>query len=261
MKPRHRSATGPVRLGPQALSGDLTFSVASGPDLTFCVATEKVRSPARLPPRWRLAVPDSLNNDGLSSRGVPWSPGLSRMEVTPSHPRVASQWGEAVVHDGDHVVVYGTRGDSHDVVAVRFVAADVARGDLSLPERRCGGRWATGCAPTALFSPGAPEFSVHHDDALGAWVWLASGGFGAAPIVWRTAPAPEGPWSDPTVVFRPPEATRDGAFVYAGKAHPELDPGPEGGLVVTYVPSGFDDVPTSLDGVYYRPYFARVWPR
>ncbi|MCA9516299.1 MAG: DUF4185 domain-containing protein [Myxococcales bacterium] len=170
--------------------------------------------------------------------------------------------GEAVALDGaGHLVAFGTRGDAHAVVLARFAVADAARGDLSHPELRCGARWAEGCAPSELFSPGAPEFSVSFDAGLGLWVWVASGGFGAAPLVWRTAPALEGPWSDPVVVFRPPEATRDGAFVYAGKAHPELDPGPGGGLVVTWVPSGLDDLPASLDGVYYRPRFGRVWAR
>jgi len=167
--------------------------------------------------------------------------------------------GEAVVVRGDTLLAFGTRGDDHEIVLARFVVADAARGDLSRPERFCGGdRWAQHCRAATLFAPGAPESSVHFDADRGRWVWVASGGFGAAPIVWRTAPAPEGPWSDPTVVFRPPEATRDGAFVYAGKAHPELDGG--GALVVTYVPSGFDGFPASLDGVYYFPFFARLWP-
>ena len=59
--------------------------------------------------------------------------------------------------------------------------------------------------------------------------------------------------------MRPPEAFRDGAFVYAGKAHPALWAGDPNALAVTYVPSGFDDFPHALDGIYYFPFFGRVW--
>lgn len=175
-------------------------------------------------------------------------------------PSTSGALGEACVVDGEHLYTYGTSGDRHAVTLARFAVTAAAAGDLSTPEAYCGGgRWAVDCTPATLFSPGAPEFSVHFDPTLERWLWVASGGFGAAPIVWRAAPRLEGPWSDPTVVFRPPEASRDGAFVYAAKAHPELDGG--GGLVVTYVPSAFDDAPASLDGLYYFPFFARVRPK
>lgn len=168
--------------------------------------------------------------------------------------------GEACVVDGDTLYAFGTRGDLHAVVLARFPAAAAAAGDLTGVERYCGDdRWAPDCTPQILFPIGAPEFSVHWDAALERWLWVASSGFGAASVVWRAAPRLTGPWSDPTDVFRPPEANRDGAFVYAAKAHPELDG--DGQLVVTYVPSSFDDGPAALDGVYYFPFFARVGPR
>jgi len=207
--------------------------------------------------------PWSFAGDGWDARIVKNPDDVpSRWEIEaatlPADGGVGATLGEAVVLRGEHLLAFGDRGDAHALVLARFVADAAAAGDLSRPERFCGGgRWAEGCAYAELFSPGAPEMSVHFDADHDRWVWVASGGFGAAPIVWRTAPAPEGPWSEPTTIFRPPEATRDGAFVYAGKAHPELDGG--GALVVTYVPSGFDGFPAALDGVYYFPFFARVW--
>ncbi|MFO0751684.1 MAG: hypothetical protein U1F43_39355, partial [Myxococcota bacterium] len=150
-----------------------------------------------------------------------------------------------------------SRGATHAMTVARFRADAMADGDLSAPERFCRGGWGEGCKAVDLFRIGAPEFSVHVD-ARGRWVWVGGGGYGSTNIVWRVAPAPEGPWSDPTDVLRPPESFRDGAFVYAAKAHPELDGG-DGSLVVTYVPAGFGDFPDALDGVYYNPFFARVW--
>ena len=165
--------------------------------------------------------------------------------------------GEAVVLDGPHLYAFGTAGGDHAVTLSRFARAAAAAGDLTTPEHHCGhGRFAADCAPATLFSPGAPEFSVHRHAESGRWIWIASGDFGAAPIVWRTAPEPSGPWTDPVVVLRPPEAARDGAFVYAAKAHPEL--AADGELAVTYVPSSFGDLPPELEGVYYFPFFARL---
>lgn len=167
--------------------------------------------------------------------------------------------GEAVIVDdsptGDptKVLVYGTRGDAHAITLTRFDRAAMVAGDLSEPERM-----------GELFSPGAPESSVLHDTSRGRdrWVWIASGGYGSTNIVWRVAPHPEGPWSDPTDLWRPPESFYEGAFTYAGKAHPELATGDgayAGSIAVTYVPSGFDDFPEALNGIYYFPLFARVW--
>jgi len=191
---------------------------------------------------------------------------VSEWRVTPAtlpegHEGGDELLGEACVVEGETLYAFGTRGDTHEVVLARFDAATAATGDLSGVERYCGGdRWAADCAAQTLFSIGAPEFSVHWDPRLERWLWVASGGFGAAPVIWRAAPTLTGPWSDPTDVFRPPEASRDGAFVYAAKAHPELDAGAGGELVVTYVPSSFEDAPASLDGVYYFPFFAKIAP-
>ena len=59
-------------------------------------------------------------------------------------------------------------------------------------------------------------------------------------------------------VYRPPESYYGGsAFVYAGKAHPEQA---GGGLVATYVPSSFDEIPPELTDRYYWPHFVRLYP-
>jgi hypothetical protein len=58
-----------------------------------------------------------------------------------------------------------------------------------------------------------------------------------------------------------PESFSPQAFVYAGKAHPELDG--QGGLVVTYVPSLFVDLPSDewVARRLYFPHFVRLYPR
>ena len=168
----------------------------------------------------------------------------------------SATFGEAVLREDGWLYVYGTRGDRHQIVLARFAEADAEAGDLSHPELYCDGAFAAGCAASSLVAIGAPEFSVHHDDDLGAYLLVESSGYGATTLSWRSAPRPEGPWSQPRDVYRPVESFADGAFVYAGKAHPMLE---GGGLVATYVPSAFGTLPVATDDRYYYPHFVRLY--
>jgi hypothetical protein len=181
-----------------------------------------------------------------------WTP---RPALTPADDRGVTL-GEAVLRAGDALFVYGTRGDAHEVVLARFPVAGAASGDVSRPSYYCGGTFAEGCGPATVIDLGAPEFSVHHDLALERYLFVASTGYGSTGLGWRAAPRPEGPWTEVRDVYRPVESYRDGAFVYAGKAHPELA---GGGLVATYVPSSFDDLPPALQDRYYWPHFVRLF--
>jgi hypothetical protein len=80
-------------------------------------------------------------------------------------------------------------------------------------------------------------------------------GFGASTLAVRTADAPEGPWTDPRDVLRPPESFSEDAFVYAGKAHPE-QAGAD--LAATYVPSSMDGEPPDPTDDFYYPRFVRI---
>jgi hypothetical protein len=164
--------------------------------------------------------------------------------------------GEAVVLDGEELYVYGTRGDRHVVVLARFGAGAAAVGDLTAPAWYGEGAFDATRRPAGIIDIGAPEFSVHHDPALGRYLFVASTGYGATGLGWRTAPRPEGPWTEVRDVYRPVESYGDTAFVYAGKAHPEQA---GGGLVATYVPSSFDEIPPDLTDRYYWPHFVRLY--
>jgi hypothetical protein len=169
--------------------------------------------------------------------------------------------GEAVIAEGDLVYVFGARGDRHEPLLARFDRAAMIAGDLAHPAYWCGDRWGEDCDPEPLFSPGLPEYSVHFDERLGAWLYVGTDGYGATALAWRTAPAREGPWSDIGDVFRPPESYIPEAFVYAGKAHPELEG--HGALVATYVPSLFVDLPDEEWRArrLYFPHMVKLWPR
>lgn len=205
-------------------------------------------------------APDNFRGDGWTAVLVDNPdddpPAWRLAEVRRPDDQRGVQLGEAVVRDGDYLLVYGTAGDTHAVVLARFAVVDARAGDLSRPAYWCGD-FDAGCAPDELVELGMPEFSVHHDPVRNDWLLVGTAGYGATTLSWRGAPAPWGPWSDVGDVFRPEESSRLGAFVYAGKAHPALW-APGGALVATYVPSSFVDQPWQLEDRFYYPRFVRL---
>jgi hypothetical protein len=182
---------------------------------------------------------------------------------TPAHMRQPSSdhgvvlgWG--VLLDDDRLYAYGTRTDMHDTFVARWNVADASAGDLSAPEWWTDRGWiADGpdVAPAAVIGPAQPEFSVHFDSRLGLYAYVASEGFLSTTLAMRTAPRPEGPWTEPMTFLRPPESfAGETEFVYAGKAHPELL---GADLVATYVPS-VDGSTSSSDPALYVPHFVRI---
>jgi hypothetical protein len=156
--------------------------------------------------------------------------------------------GNAVLLLGDTLYAYGEKGDVwHDVYVARWPAASAAQGDLSSPEWWCGSSWGATCGssgPAVVVAKGAPEMSVQVDGRLAPFVMVQTEGVGAATLALRTAPAPEGPWSDVESFFRPPESQEGDTDVYAGKGHAGLA---GADVVATYVPADL-----------YRPRFVRV---
>jgi Domain of unknown function (DUF4185) len=163
--------------------------------------------------------------------------------------------GTAVFREGDATYVYGEKGSGHSLYIARYATADVARGALDQPAWWNGNGFVVGSEPRSIMSLAAPEFSVHHDRRLGRYVLVESMGYGPSTLDWCVADHPEGPWSEPRDLFRPPESFNPDAFVYAGKAHPELT---GADLVATYVPSTFDSPPVNEEHLFYYPRFVRL---
>lgn len=96
-----------------------------------------------------------------------------------------------------------------------------------------GGRWAeTPKHLAVLFNDAAPEMTFTRVPGIKGLVATYTSLGMSAEIRVRIAERPEGPWSDPTVVYRCPEAAQK-LHVYAAKAHPELATAP-GEMVITY---------------------------
>jgi hypothetical protein len=101
-----------------------------------------------------------------------------------------------------------------------------------------------------------PECSLHR--ARGAWLHVYSRGFGRTSVALHTASASTGPWSAPRDVFTPVESRDEKPFVYAGKAHPEVDAG-AGWLAVSYAANAFDFAALFTAAGQRELYWPRFW--
>lgn len=151
--------------------------------------------------------------------------------------------GAALIREGDAVTVLATRtkGGTPAGMLVRYAAADLARGDLG------GGLWWSGAGfvPAADLAPGGPAIVIDNAGAESSlqatscgYLHVASLGFGASVIAARDAAALTGPWSAPQVLMKPPESEGPQPFVYAGRAHPDIDADADA-LTVSYVANSF----------------------
>ncbi len=164
--------------------------------------------------------------------------------------------GMSIARDTNNVDAFVLDSVTHDAYLLRWPAGRVARGELSTPEWWCGpsGGWLSNSRRRQIVIPGAgAEFSVQREPG-GGYVEVNSAGFGATTIVARHAEKPEGPWSAPHDIYRPPESNAPGALVYGAKSHPELV---GSDLVVTYAANGNNNRLMS-DMTIYFPRFVKV---
>lgn len=167
--------------------------------------------------------------------------------LDPDHPRELI-WGAAVLADPDdpsHVLIYGI--DSKDpldrsLLLARAPTVSVERAETwaYFSGRESGGRagWSRSLSDAAPIATGlAPELSIHFLPAMHAYVMVHSEPPLGRGVQARTAPRPEGPWSDPLSLYRAPDTDRE-ALTYAAKAHPELS-GPDS-LLITYCANSTD---------------------
>lgn len=155
--------------------------------------------------------------------------------------------GAAVAREGERLFLYGW--DHEKRVYVARLPAEGSAFDRM--EWWCGDDWRTDGTPAPIVEDGHTEFTVHRlsPDTLCLTSFI---GFSPASLALRTAPAAEGPWSEPVRAFTP--AIAAGAFAYAGKAHPQLT---GADLVATYASIGDADVTLGDHDLYY-PRFIRL---
>lgn len=210
----------------------------------------------------RIASDNS--KDSLGFKSVGWNAyWVSNPDVEPSAWKLKAAaessdsviLASAVLRDGDFVYAFGESEPQHDLFVARLGARELAEGKFGPLEWWSGEDWQTSASRRRPIQLAAgTETSLQRDPSGSGFLEINSRGFGATDILMRRAQNLEGPWSGPTLIYRPPESDEPDAFVYAGKSHPELK-GAE--LILTYATNGPDEK-VAKDMNLYFPRFVRV---
>lgn len=147
----------------------------------------------------------------------------------PHAPAPDPHFASAALHDPDDemVYVYGASRDDGSVDRCYLGrVADREVGVLEAYEYFSGdGSWSWSPSDAVALFEGMPnEMSVSYNEYMGCYLAVHSLGH-TGQIVGRTAPAPWGPWSSPTILWtvEPAHASFPSDSVsYAGKEHPTL---------------------------------------
>jgi uncharacterized protein (TIGR03382 family) len=130
------------------------------------------------------------------------------------------EFAAAALVDGEFILAYTCDGDGFDK------PCRLARAPLADPLRRASwqfyarGEWTDDPRAAVTLFAGAPMLTVHHKPRFGLYL-AAYAEPGGDTVVIRTAPRPEGPWSDAAPVHRALRPIAD-PTVYGALLHPEL---------------------------------------
>lgn len=132
----------------------------------------------------------------------------------------APSFGQAALIDGGWLYAYACPEDgwSKPCVVGRVDPAEVL--DREVWRFWDGEGWSAEVSEAAPIFEGASQLTVDWVPALDRFLAVYADGL-EGDVALRTAPAPEGPWSDPKVAFTAEAAYGDG-WVYCGLAHDEL---------------------------------------
>jgi hypothetical protein len=202
-----------------------------------------IENPGALPPAWRV-----------SQSRIPWSTFSESESIL---------WGSAVLKIDNVLYIYGTaEGPGRTDRTKHMILARVPVSQLSDYSRwrfYADGRWVSDLKKAGRLSANLPhEYSVSYLPVLKQYAVVYSQDGLSKNILARLSPQPQGPWSDPALLYQCPEAERDDSvFCYAAKAHPTLSQTPDH-LIITYIANSVDFNKTANDSRLYRPRFIKV---
>jgi hypothetical protein len=198
-----------------------------------------VSNPDDPPERWQVL-----------QRKIPWS----------NENRL---FGSAVLMKGEDCYIYGTVDETSgsvrkkQLILARVPAAQIM--DFNQWRFYSDGEWVAEVDRAGRLGENmANEFSVSFQPAINRYLMLYTQDSMSKYMVFRLAPAPEGPWGLPIQFYRCPEAEWDPRiFCYAAKGHPELSGSPEE-IIVTYTTNSMDLALIESDTRFYHPKFLRL---
>ena len=194
---------------------------------------------------------------------------LADVEMTASGPRVSDYqklpdfgedvfYGACVMQEGEQLYLYGVKdkGGVKDSLLARVKKANLS--DATSWEFFNGEGWSKESSDAQpIVNDVSYEYSVHRARA-GEYVMTSQGGFFSPRVEIRKASSPQGPWSEPAVVWSAPEQNSTD-IAYNAKAHPELSD--ESGLLVSYNMNSLSWERNLTNADVYRPRFIRVQDR
>jgi hypothetical protein len=171
-------------------------------------------------------------------------------------------FGSAMLRDKNHLYIYGYEErpgkpfPSRTLLVARVPIDKLP--DFSAWRFYADGKWVTDPADIVGTGNGlATEFSVTYLAGLKRYVLVSTENGLSERIVGRFSENPEGPWSEPMLLYTCPEMKQNKkVFTYAAKAHPQLGSGNE--LVISYVVNAFDFPLVINDADLYWPRFVKV---
>jgi len=171
-------------------------------------------------------------------------------------------FGAAVLRVKDHVFIYGSEEKpgkpfaSRRLLVARAPAQRLA--DFDSWRFYANGEWKTDPKDaTGQIEKLGSEMSVSYLPGLRKYALVYSENGLSDRILGRFADAPEGPWTEPGLLYTCPEMKKDRKnFTYAAKAHAHLAKGNE--LVISYAVNSFELAPVINNAELYWPRFVRV---
>lgn len=191
-----------------------------------------------------------------------WQIKQKKLPFAEFKPDRERSWGSALLADSDFLYVYGFdeargKGAGKRKMTVARVPA-MKLDDLGAWQFRTTDGWSDKPADSAPLAEGlSTEFSVSRmPGGKGLVAVYTENGLGDR-IVGRFANAPEGPWSEPVLLYQCPEMAKDkGVFSYSAKAHPWAAADDE--LIISYCVNTWEFARLFNEEKVYRPKFVRV---
>jgi hypothetical protein len=176
--------------------------------------------------------------------------------------------GISTVIDGDYVYLFAVIDDEkhkqeHPIVLSRIALNNLDDAAANLEFLDNSHRWETALDPeNTLFvlDKGATEMSIRYHSGLKKWLAIYTGTeFLSNEIIMRTSENLEGPWSNPTTIYKVPEMDKKNknydkdTFCYAAKEHKQFSSLFPDKLFITYACNSFEFGKLFNNNEIYRP--------